>query len=132
MSGVSLPPIRTTGPPVVFHHSHSHPGIESRPDSRNSDSTGVSAFLPQIYGKSRYICGHNAINLIETNIDKINWFNISSNPSIFEIDYNAIKKRIEPFIEELMMKCYHPEKLYYFLTKYNYDIGSDEYINEEN
>jgi hypothetical protein len=77
-------------------------------------------------------CNYNAINLLETNIDKINWFNISSNPSIFEIDYNAIKKRIEPFIEELMMKCYHPDKLYYFLTKYNYDIGSDEYINEEN
>ena len=75
-------------------------------------------------------CNYNAINLLKDNIDKINWFNISSNPSIFEIDYNAIKKRIEPFTEELMMKCFHPDKLYYNLIKYNYDIGSDEYNDE--
>ena len=81
----------------------------------------------------------NKINIMEKLIDElnpniigyieyINWFNLSSNPSIFEIDYDALKKRIEPFTEELMMKCFHPEKLNYYLTNYSYDIGSDEYI----
>ena len=70
----------------------------------------------------------NAIHILKKNIEHINWFNLSSNPSIFEIDYDALKKRIEPFTEELMMKCFHPEKLNYYLNNYSYDIGSDEYM----
>ena len=51
----------------------------------------------------------------------------SSNPSIFEIDYQALQQRIEPFKEELMKKCFHPDRLVRHLEVYNYDIGEDDY-----
>ncbi len=91
----------------------------------------------------------NAIRLLEQNLDKINWNWISKNPnaihlveqypdcgdwklllqnpSIFEIDYQVLEKRIEHFKEELIAKCFHPDRLVYYLETYNYDIGDNEY-----
>ena len=95
-----------------------------------------------------------AIHLLEQNQDKINWTWLSENPgaihlleqslldpnqdeiylngllpnpAIFEIDYHVLKKRIEPFKEELIQKCFHPTRLVRYLETYNYDIGDDEY-----
>ena len=69
-----------------------------------------------------------AIHLLEENPDKIDWYCLSKNPSIFEIDYDAIKNRVEPFKEELIQKCFHPKRLVYYLEQYKYDIGDDEYV----
>ena len=69
----------------------------------------------------------NAIYLLEQNQDKIDWGYLSRNPSIFEIDYNVLKNRIEPFKEELMQKCFHPTRLVRYLETYRYDIGEEEY-----
>jgi len=33
----------------------------------------------------------NAIELLKDNRDKINWYNISYNPSIFELDYEKMR-----------------------------------------
>jgi hypothetical protein len=44
-----------------------------------------------------------AVELLKQNTDKIDWFNLSINPSIFEIDYEALKKRTAVFKEELVM-----------------------------
>ena len=46
----------------------------------------------------------------------------------YEIDYQVIQKRIEPFKEELMQKCFHPVRLVHYLETYQYDIG-EEYLN---
>jgi hypothetical protein len=70
----------------------------------------------------------NAIHLLEQHQDKIDWFYILHNPSIYEIDYQVLQQRIEPFKEELMQKCFHPNRLIRYLDKYKYDIGNDEYI----
>ena len=69
----------------------------------------------------------NATHIIEQNLDKINWCDLIKNPSIFEIDYQALQQRIEVFKEELIQKCYHPDRLVYYLETYNYDIGEDQY-----
>ena len=69
-----------------------------------------------------------AIHLLESNPQKICWSTLSSNPSIFEIDYHFLKERISVFKEELIQRVFHPQKLIYFLEKYNYDIGEDEYL----
>ena len=37
----------------------------------------------------------NAIEILENNKNKINWINISSNPSIFTYDYQKIRKNFE-------------------------------------
>ena len=69
----------------------------------------------------------NAIHLLKQNPDKIDWDMLSYNTSIFEIDYNVLYKRIEPFKEELIQKCFHPDRLVLYLETYNYDIGEDAY-----
>ena len=95
----------------------------------------------------------SAIKLIERNLDKVNWDivsmnknaihllkpramdgywmlnNLEYNPEIFEIDYLILQQKIEPFKEELIQKCFHPNRLFYYLETYNYDIGDDEYLN---
>ena len=30
----------------------------------------------------------------------------------------------------LMQKCFHPDRLVYYLENYNYDIGDDEYDDD--
>ena len=69
----------------------------------------------------------NAIHIIEQNLDKINWCDLIKNPSIFQLDYQALQQRIKVFKEELIQKCYHPDRLVYYLKTYNYDIGEEEY-----
>ena len=59
------------------------------------------------------------------------WENLSRNSSIFEIDYAALKRRIEPFKEELIQTCFHPRRLVYYHQMYNYDIGEDVYQESE-
>jgi len=54
---------------------------------------------------------------------------LSANPSIFKIDYKQLYKRIEPFHEELMQKCFHPDRVKYYLEKYDYDILEEEYMD---
>ena len=70
----------------------------------------------------------NAIHLLQQNPEKIDWDILSYNPAIFEIDYNALYKRIEPFKEQLIAQCFHPDRLVRYLEKYNYDIGDEEYL----
>ena len=53
--------------------------------------------------------------------------NFSSNPSIFEINYQVLKQQIGPFKEELMKEYFHPDRLVRYLETYHYDIGEDEY-----
>jgi hypothetical protein len=87
----------------------------------------------------------NAIHLLEQNQEKIIYHRLydaagegmgewkyyatlSTNPSIFKIDYEQLYKRIEPFHEELMQKCFHPDRVKYYLEKYDYDILEEEYM----
>ena len=58
---------------------------------------------------------------------KVKLKKLLTNPAIFEIDYQVLKQRIEPFKEELIQKCFHPDRLVRYLETYNYDIGEEEY-----
>ena len=71
----------------------------------------------------------DAIHLLEQNQDKIDLNFLSTNPSIFVIDYQVLQQRIEPFKEELIAKCFHPDRLVRYLEVYNYDIGEDQYLD---
>ena len=53
----------------------------------------------------------NAIHLLERNPDKINWITLSTNPSIFELDYKALKERCSVYKEELMRMALHPSRI---------------------
>lgn len=53
-----------------------------------------------------------SVQLIEENIDKINWKIVSSNPNIFELDYNKMSiLRTELIFQELMLKTWSRNRL---------------------
>ena len=63
----------------------------------------------------------SAISLLEENKDKIFWIYFSKNPAIFELDYEALKKRCAIFKEELIQKVMHPSRIQYYLNE-GYDL----------
>jgi hypothetical protein len=68
----------------------------------------------------------NAIHLLEKNPDKINWHRLSANTAIFEIDYEALKKRCLIYSEELIQKVFHPSRIQKYLDM---GISIDELDN---
>ncbi len=72
----------------------------------------------------------NAIDFLKENIKNVSWEWLYTNPAIFEIAYAKMKHRNKYFTEEIMIKCFHPKRLVYFLKKYHYCIGNDEYVND--
>ena len=53
----------------------------------------------------------NAIKLLRENPDKI-CFSIAFNPSIFELDYKAMKKNNEKLYEELIKEVMKPSRVF--------------------
>ena len=54
----------------------------------------------------------SAIHILEQNLDKSHLFveDLFSNPSIFEVDYDFLKRRMDLFREELIEKTWHPDR----------------------
>ena len=50
-------------------------------------------------------------------MDKIGWFELSGNPSIFTLDYDWLKKRMNILREELMSKAWHPSRIAQWLEQ---------------
>lgn len=106
----------------------------------------VNRILTDMYD---IICNHpHALNWLINQKQFLKWFKNSSkisryhdfylgsfrgnmsflkNPAIFEIDYLSLQQRMEPLKEELIQRCFHPHRLFYYLEKYRYDIGEDNY-----
>jgi len=61
-------------------------------------------------------------------IEKINWRDLSSNPSIFElvVDYETMKENCLIYKEELMQKAMHPSRIQRYLDM---GISIDELDN---
>ena len=56
----------------------------------------------------------NANHILENNldkIDKINWFSLSKNPSIFQIDYDAMRENGKGIAEEIAKIIWHPSRM---------------------
>ena len=54
----------------------------------------------------------NAMELLETNQDKIHWYNLSFNPSIFKLDYKAMRKNNQEMYEELIKEVMKPSRVF--------------------
>jgi hypothetical protein len=71
----------------------------------------------------------NTINLLiespKRNMDKINWSNISSNPTY---DYQKIKKDFEELGEEIIAKALHPKRIFRLIAEYGEDEVYDNYF----
>jgi len=64
--------------------------------------------------------------LLEKNLDKINWYKLSANPAIFELDYETLKERCLIYNEELIQKTMHPSRIQKYLDM---GISIDELDN---
>ena len=62
----------------------------------------------------------------EINKLSINLINIE-----IKIDYNALKKKIEPFKKELIDRCFYPTRVTYYIEKYTYDILAERYLAKD-
>jgi hypothetical protein len=67
------------------------------------------------------------VHILEKNLDKVDWYCLSKNKNIFELDLNFLKQRMDIIREELMMKVYHPIRFERYM-KMCYDIADDKYI----
>ena len=52
-----------------------------------------------------------------------------NNRGIYKIDYKYLSDKMNIHTEDIMKKVYKPERVQYYLDKYAYDIGLDEYEN---
>jgi hypothetical protein len=52
----------------------------------------------------------------------IDWFALSSNPSIFTLDYEQMRKNFEPYAEEIIAIALHPKRMIRYMEQYNFDF----------
>jgi len=64
----------------------------------------------------------NAIELLKENQDKISINYISSNSSIFKLDYEKMRKNFEDLEEEILKEVLKPRRIMRNLELYGYDI----------
>jgi hypothetical protein len=73
-----------------------------------------------------------AVHLLKNNLDKIDLDMLSQNPNIMEIicdlDYEAMKRSMQPFAEEIAAYVFHPLRMDRIAKRNN--ISFDVLINE--
>ena len=69
----------------------------------------------------------NAISILEDNLDKIHWRLLSLNKGRMEINYLYLKERMDILREDLMKIVFHPSRLEYYLSVFDYNIFEDAY-----
>jgi hypothetical protein len=57
------------------------------------------------------LSGSEMMDILKDNQDKINWPVFSSNPDIFELDYEALKERCAKYKNELVEIALHPSRI---------------------
>jgi hypothetical protein len=69
--------------------------------------------------------------LLEENQDKICWYNLSKNPSIFTYDYDLIKEKNKELNEEIIEKALHPKRMLRLMQEYGEEDIYSIYFDEE-
>jgi hypothetical protein len=64
---------------------------------------------------------------LQQNPDKIEYYDLLLNTSLFTYDYEKLKERISIYKEELIQKVLHPNRLLKYLILYKYNIACEEY-----
>ena len=63
-----------------------------------------------------FLSNPSAIDIIEKNINWVEWHSLTKNPAIFELDYLKMsQQRTHLLEEELLQKALHPSKIQYWL-----------------
>ena len=70
--------------------------------------------MEEMYDKRIWI--NRTIEILEKNLDKINWGWLSINEGINELNYKYLKERMDILREDLMKAVYHPKRLEYYLN----------------
>jgi len=72
-----------------------------------------------------------AIKLLKEHQDKINWANLSCNPSIFVYDYEKMRKMNIDLKDELFAKVLHPKRIMRLIEEYGEEEVYNIYFTEE-
>jgi hypothetical protein len=71
------------------------------------------------------------LRLLEKNPDKIDWDQLSANPSalhlLAHLDYGEMKRTFQPFAEELIETVFHPTRVSRIADVYGMDLN--EYLD---
>ena len=59
-----------------------------------------------------FIKNKNAISLLKENQDKIDWYYLSSNPAIFELDYKKMRENNQEMYEDLIKEVMKPSRVF--------------------
>jgi hypothetical protein len=65
--------------------------------------------------------------MLGKNLDKVNWKNLSSNPSIYQIDYNVLRENFHEMSEEIAKIVWHPIRM----SKWPEDCLIDEHSDSD-
>lgn len=61
------------------------------------------------------------MEILEENQNNIDWYMISSNPSIFTYDYELIRKNFKDLGEKIIQKALHPDRMLRLMNEYGAD-----------
>ena len=64
-----------------------------------------------------YNTNPSALHIFEKYPDKVDWVKLSGNPSIFTLDYDFLRKRMDVLREELMSRAWHPSRMMAWLEQ---------------
>jgi len=68
---------------------------------------------------------------LEKNQDKICWYNLARNPSIFTYDYYMISNKNKELNEEIIQKSLHPKRMLRLMEIYGEDEIYKCYFDED-
>ena len=93
---------------------------------------GLSDTYDELF--SQVIINNNVSNIELTQtrnfvMSKLITYMYENNRGIYKIDYKYLSDKMNIHTEDIMKKVYKPERVQYYLDKYAYDIGLDEYEN---
>ena len=73
---------------------------------------GLFAQHPEKLTRWDYFSSKQNISLlILSNLEQVDWKSLTSNPNIFKVEEDFLKKRTDLFREELMQKALHPRRI---------------------
>jgi hypothetical protein len=71
-----------------------------------------------------------AMEILKNNKDNIDWDKLSSNPSIITYDYKKIKQNFQDLAEEIIAKALHPKRIFRLIEEYGEEEIYDNYFDD--
>jgi hypothetical protein len=105
--------------PLNWDLSSMNPDAVDDPDKINWESPNVIDMLRDDPIFWCYLSSNespNAIELLRENPENINWYCLSKNPAIFELDYDKMKESKREINQAVIAEVWHPKRMQRWLA----------------